>query len=265
MDTILFTAYGRQTTGYKKRFPDTPLPPLDHVFIRSSAGQQWQLFGSNKDIVSPQTPQVGSAEISLPWFEHVHGNPDTAAGIILKVTGTCQNAANRLLALGGGDVSRAQGNELVILAYGKYGFKRLEFIERIQKAAELLNGIIPEETVENVTKQIACDCDSDLNGLKQEFDERFNGHPLPKTILDEFKRAYVDYHSRREQVFNDLFSKKTDTKNGNKFQKIYIKKLTIMLQTFLETSQDLLGEELWTKELNLPPAAAAIAMLDAPQ
>lgn len=264
MDTILFTAYGRKTTGYDKRFPNIHLPPLDHVFIRSSSGQQWHLFGQ-KDKITPQNPQVGTAKISLPWFEHVHGNPNTAAGIILKVTGTCQNAANRLLALGGGDVSGAQGNELVILAYGKYGFKRHEFIEHVRKTAERLNGIIPQGTVDNVTRQISGDCDSDLNGLKQEFDERFHGHPLPNPTLNEFKRAYVDYHFRREQVFNELYSQKNNVKNADKFQKEYIKRVGLMLQEFLETCQDLLGDDLWTKELNLPPARAAVTMLNAPR
>ena len=262
MEKTLFTAYGRATTYYGELYPELKSQPVDHVFIESATGENWRLFGG-QDVVTPLTPAVGSAAINYEWFKRVHGEGSqiagTVAGINVYVTGTCQNAANRLLALGLGDVSKAQGHPLVILAYGKYGFGVMAFIDLIRSTAQSLNGEVSQSDVDATISEIAGDQDDEFSILEQDFDKRF-GLPdseIPSAKRLALKKKYLEYHDRREKVYAETPS----NPNGIAFQKDYSSRMKVLMFQYLTDCHDVLGDECWTNSLKLPSVSAALARL----
>jgi hypothetical protein len=157
------------------------------------------------------------AEVYGPEAEGRPGRGDddpAAAGVVELLHGVCQNATNRMLAMTEEnlDVSNAGGNELVVLAFGKYGFGVDSFIKRLSETATRLNarnpGTVSEEellrTLSNV--KAGTTAGAEFEALMDDLPEIRAAFMAKTTILqrDEFAKKYAAFQLRREEKFSSL-------------------------------------------------------------
>ena len=139
MTTI--TVYASRSDNY---FPGMPELHVDHVWLHSeNPFHNWNCFGRGvSSIEDPGSRQLLSVAGNAEWMAAVYGSESEgrgserpSAGIRNNVGGVCQNVANRLLAMteDNPDVSVADGNPLVVLAFGKYGIDVSGFNRRLRR------------------------------------------------------------------------------------------------------------------------------------
>ena len=131
---------------------------LDHVWVCSEPSRHnWNCYGRGIEGNNlPESRLIGTATGNTEWMAAMYG-PEAegrggrangglpAAGVIELLGGVCQNAANRILAMTEEniDVSKANANEIVILAFGKYGAGVDAFVNRLKTTAAQLNAKRP--------------------------------------------------------------------------------------------------------------------------
>lgn len=196
---------------------------MDHVWVSAEVGpHNWNCFGRGRDYNhKKETTPLGTATGNIEWMAAVYGpnaegkdgrddNPP-AAGCVELYHGVCQNAANRMLAMTeeNADVSKAAANEIVVLAFGKYGFGVDAFIELLRNAAEDLNnrkpGCVSDEelnrTLENIRQGTT---------VRAEFDALTDELPILRAAIlertteaqrEEFVREYMSFQQRRADAF----------------------------------------------------------------
>jgi hypothetical protein len=161
---------------------------------------------------------VRIARLSEKWASLVYG-PDekaqdcgTAAGLMIRYDGMCQNASNRILALADEDVD-ARGtnfNAVTTIMYGKYGFNVPQFEQRVKSTAEQLldSNEITAAELEMVLKRIEYGQtpDAELDILHDDIKDQFK-EQLPD-ITDEqrgiCRPIYSEYQKQRQDIFTRL-------------------------------------------------------------
>ncbi len=255
--TATFKAYGIPAMNYG-HFHASPDRPLEHVFVLTDAGHDWGCFGRGGAAISHSrllTESVGNAR----WANLANGtDKDHPTGMTNFVDGTCHCVANRLLAFSNSDVSAANGNELVILGYGKYGYGLDAFVERVKDAAVHLRGegvFIGDEEVAQIEQKLRGHIREELDILRKDFEELF---PLKIGALATEKLAglrsiYERYHTRRLEVRASI----DPTAPQSEVQTQYRTLLHPALIKCLYDAMDLLGQDVYTKLLKLSPPEAA--------
>jgi len=200
---------------------------LEHTWLSTEFGpHNWNCYGrgrgNNND---PDARRLAVVHGNVRWMAEVYGteaegrsgrgdDDPAAAGVVELLHGVCQNATNRMLAMTveNLDVSKAGGSELVVLAFGKYGFGVESFIERLNETAARLNAQHPgtvsgeelRRTLSNVNAGTMVGAEfealmDDLPEIRAAFmtkaTERQRG---------EFAKKYAAFQLRREETFSSL-------------------------------------------------------------
>lgn len=249
---IATSVYGHISTG-----------GLDHVFVTSSEGHDWGCFGRGADYIAQARVIAEGAGIA-EWADLINGtDANSPTGITNFIDGTCHCVANRLLVLAGTDVSAAKGNELVILLYGKYGFRIQEYVARVQSAAAEVNqkapGAISDAEVEAVVSRITGSLSDELLLLKEDFESRvmlkLNG--LDVSQKSNMRRIYTDFHAKREEAHAGI----DRTRRPEDAQTDYIAQMKPLVVQCLRNMLDTLGSELYGKVFTVSPEQAVAFLL----
>lgn len=220
MNTGKVKAYAIVSEGYA----GLPMIKMDHVFLVSDRGHNWNCFGRGIETLSNPSMKgkvdcLGEIEGNIEWMAKVYaskledsiGSDRPEAGIYNRYSGVCQNAANRILAMGSGklSVAKAKMNELSVLLYGKYGFDVESFVAKIEAAAEELNmmkpGSVTQDELDAVKARFA-------HGMTLEEELRLLTDDAPKTMsairekctseqIDSFLQVYVKVREERQAGF----------------------------------------------------------------
>jgi hypothetical protein len=189
----------------------------EHTFIISE-GHNFNCFGRGAESI-PESRVVCETTASAKWAERIYGEFEgsqdqtkPAAGVRVRYDGVCQNAANRLLVLGGDgvDARQTKGNVLATLLYGKFGFNIDKFLEVVTRSGNELvqTGEIDASDVAAVIQRIKSGLlpDAELEILHADIPEQLN---LPKALpeLTDNQRAlfrpiYADYQQDRLAAFD---------------------------------------------------------------
>ena len=245
---------------------------LDHVWVSTEVGpHNWNCFGRGRaDNHILESRLIGMATGNIGWMAAVYGpeaegrggrdNDPAAAGCVELYHGVCQNAANRILAMTeeNADVSKAAANEIVVLAFGKYGFGVDAFIERLKETAASLNGQNPgavseeelKRTLENVRQGTT---------VKAEFDALTDDIPLLRAaVLErttewqrrEFVAAYMAFQQRRADAFASIDKDRLPHHDARSKMGDFLKH---ELKIFLEKIRNQIGPEAYGKALKILP------------
>lgn len=196
---------------------------LEHVWVSTEIGpHNWNCYGRGRPENHAQgTRLLGTATGNIDWMAAVYGpeaegkggrdDDPAAAGCVELYHGVCQNAANRILAMTeeNADVSKAAANEIVTLAFGKYGFGVEKFIERLKSTADSLNrersDAVSAEELERTLKHV-----EQGTTVVAEFEALTDDLPMLRAAIlektterqrQEFARAYADFQNRRAEAF----------------------------------------------------------------
>ena len=225
MNTGKVKAYAIVSEGYA----GLPMIEMDHVFLVSDGGHNWNCFGRGVETLSNPSLRgkvnyLGEIEGNLEWMAKAYA-PKTEecilgsrpeAGVHNQYSGVCQNAANRILAMGSGELSvaKAKMNELAVLLYGKFGFDVESFVAKIEAAAGELNrtkpGSVTQDELDAVKARFA-------HGTTLEEELRLLTDDAPKTMaairekctseqIDGFIMGYVKVREERQTGFLRLKS-----------------------------------------------------------
>lgn len=195
--------------------------PLEHTYIVSADGHNWNCFGAGKG--SDQSRIVRKVNGSSKWASLIYG-PDEgpidstpAAGLRVRYDGVCQNAANRILVLAGDDIDArgTQGNAFATLMYGKFGFNIPQYIETVKSTgAKLLTtnpGEITPSDIQAVLDRInrGITPDAELAILHADAEEQLGTSLLDITDAqaNAFRPIYGDYQNDRSAAFATAASK----------------------------------------------------------
>ena len=152
MNKTKFTGYAVDCTGgYNASVAGMT---MDHAFVASDAGDNWNCWGRGKETIGNAARALagGTGTGYAEWANKIYGDPNYPTGLVQYVDGVCQHAANRLLALAGGDVSEANGNVAATVLYGKFGYRLNDFVTNVQEAARSLQ--IPDAEVAVVLNRL---------------------------------------------------------------------------------------------------------------
>ena len=248
---------------------------LDHTWLSTESGpHNWNCYGRGRDNNhDPDARLMGVAHGNVQWMTEVYDpkaegrsgrdNNPAAAGVVELLHGVCQNATNRMLAMTEEnlDVSKAAGNELVILAFGKYGFGVDRFIERLKATAADLNarrpGSVTEEelrrTLENVNAgtSVSAEFDSltdDLPQIRDAFMEVATDRQR-----HEFAEKYAAFQLRRADKFADIEKLDLPRHDARGQMASFLK---VELSRLLEYARDSLGVDVYSKVISIVPGMA---------
>jgi len=249
---------------------------LDHTWLSSECGpHNWNCYGrgrgNNKD---HNARRLGLAHGNLAWMAEVYGpgaegrsgrNPGdpAAAGAVELLHGVCQNVSNRMLAMTveNLDVSKAGGNELVVLAFGKYGFGVEKFIERLKKTADRLNAVTPgivskaelDRTLANVKAGMT---------VGAEFDALTDDLPIIRDAFrskttssekSEFAKEYAAFQHRRAEMFLEIEKSNLPNHDARGKMAVFLK---AELGRLLGKVQELLGSDVYAQVVSVVPGEA---------
>lgn len=249
---------------------------LDHVCLCDDRGKyNWNCFGRGRSNIHDKAVRTlcvatGNAE----WLAEVYGRDaegkggrgdqaPAAAGVYELFNGVCQNAANRLLALTDEDydVSKACGNELVVLAYGKYGFGIEDFIQRVKKSAEKVNArhsdCISQDKLER-----AVACLKKGQTVSYEFEALTDELPQLRAAFEEktteqgrkeFAAEYAAFQERRSNEFAKLDRGSLPDHDAREQMGLFLKR---ELSSFLMKISKWLGPEVYGQVLAVLPQEA---------
>ena len=200
---------------------------LDHVCMYDKEGSHnWNCFGRGRsDIRNNDARILCIASGNAEWLAEVYGRDaegkggrddkdPLAAGVCELFNGVCQNVANRLLAMTeeNYDVSKASGNELVVLAFGKYGFGIDDFIQKVNDSAERVNKLYPNSVSQDAVAR-AIKCLKEGQKVSYEFEALTDELPDLRAAFVEktterdrnaFSVEYAAFQNRRADEFAKL-------------------------------------------------------------
>ena len=249
---------------------------LDHVCLCDKEGRHnWNCFGRGRsDILNNDVRRLCVASGNAEWLAEVYGreaegksgrgNHDpSAAGVCELFNGVCQNAANRLLALTGEnyDVSKARGNELVVLAFGKYGFGIDDFIQKVGDSADRVNARHPNSvSQDDVARSIACLREGqkvayEFEALTDELPDLRAAFAEKTTERDrnEFSVEYAAFQCRRDAEFAKLDKASLPNHDARERMGEFLKN---EMTAFLTKIRVRLGDETYQQVLHVLPQDA---------
>ena len=249
---------------------------LDHTWLSTESGpHNWNCYGRGRNNNhDADTRRIGLVHGNVSWMAAVYGptaegrsgrgdNDPAAAGVIELLHGVCQNAANRMLAMTEEnlDVSKAAGNELVVLAFGKYGFGVDRFIERLKATAAGLNakapGSVTEEelrrTTANVKVGTAVSAEfyaltDDLPNIRDAFKES-----ATERQRIEFTEKYAAFQLRRSEKFADIEKLRLPNHDARGQMASFLK---VELPNLLESIRGSLGTDVYAQVVSVVPNGA---------
>ena len=249
---------------------------LDHTWLSTESGpHNWNCFGRGRSNNQDDDAQrVGVVHGNVAWMAAVYGanaegksgrgdNDPAAAGVVELLHGVCQNAANRMLAMTeeNFDVSKAAGNELVVLAFGKYGFGVDQFLERLKATAAELNAEAPGSVTEEELRRTLANVKAGTT-VNAEFYALTDDLP---SIRDAFKEAATE---RQRTAFAEKYSA-FQLRRAEKFvsiEKLHLPKhdargqmasfLKVELSNLLESIRGSLGEDVYAQIVSVVPDMA---------
>jgi len=269
MKTATFTAYARMT-GYDSPQLNSLGIRLDHVFVVSSLQNNWNCFGGGIEEAC-DNHKIASSPGYVEWARLVYGpenegkggrppNAFPAADVTELFNGVCQNAANRILALTeyNLDVRKANGNALVTLLYGKYGFGINVFIEKIKAAASLCGASEDElKMILNRFEQ-GQSAEAELDILRNIYTLRL-GRPFPEIPAEQWSRM-VQNHSvfqlRRTVEFNRLAC----DQSGHDIREDLVIALRPDLERYYNELENVFGRAAVLQIMQVLPSNIALAM-----
>ncbi len=249
---------------------------LDHTWLSTESGpHNWNCYGRGRsNNHDADTRRIGVGHGNVPWMAAVYGpnaegrsgrgdNDPAAAGVVELLHGVCQNAANRMLAMTEEnlDVAKAAGNELVVLAFGKYGFGVDRFIERLKATAAGLNakapGSVTEEelrrTTANVKVGTAVSAEfyaltDDLPNIRDAFKES-----ATERQRIEFTEKYAAFQLRRSEKFADIEKLRLPNHDARGQMASFLK---VELPNLLESIRGSLGTDVYAQVVSVVPDMA---------
>ena len=269
MNERLINLYGRVSDGYlplddktkavlrKMHRPEKI--DVDHVFMApDDLSINWNCFGGGIEELTSKDERTRNRVRSLvsgvgniEWMRAVYGPiSSAAAGVVNCFNGVCQTVGNRLMAMTkeNADSSKAKGNELVVLIFGKYGYGVADFINLIRTKADELNavklGTVSAEEVERTVANLE-------EGLKPkaEIDALIDDLPVPKEVLVSllgekvslFLQGYGEFQQRREEKYQEIVKNRCPGYDVRGEMKAFIigelKRQETQLRDFLKTEE----------------------------
>ena len=249
---------------------------LEHTWLSAEAGHHnWNCYGrgrgNNHDC---DARRLGVAHGNVEWMAQVYGpeaegkpgrgpNDPAAAGVVELLHGVCQNATNRMLAMTEEnlDASKAGGNELVVLAFGKYGFGIEAFIDRLKLTAARLNSVTPGAVTEVELNRTLANVEAGRT-VGAEFEALTDDLPiireafLAKTTSAQrarFAKEYAAFQFRRAERFLEI--EKSSLPNHDARGKMAIF-LRAELTGLLEKVRELLGPDVYVQVVSVVPGEA---------
>ncbi len=265
--------YAMPTEGYHEALKDFR---LDHVCLCDKEGSHnWNCFGRGRnDIHKTDVRRLCVATGNAEWLAEVYGREAEgkggrgdqdpfAAGVCELFNGVCQNVANRLLALTeeNYDVSKANGNELVVLTFGKYGFGIDDFIRRVNDSADRVNARHPNSvSQDDVARAIACLREGqkvayEFEALTDELPDLRAAFAEKATERDrnEFSLEYAAFQSRRADEFAKLDKASLSNHDARERMGAFLKN---EMAAFLTKIRARLGDETYQQVLHVLPQDA---------
>ena len=249
---------------------------LDHTWLSTESGpHNWNCYGRGRsNNHDADTRRIGVAHGNVAWMAAVYGpkaegrsgrgdNDPAAAGVVELLHGVCQNAANRILAMTEEnlDVSKAAGNELVVLAFGKYGFGVDRFVECLKATAADLNakspGSVTEEelrrTITNV--KAGTTVNAEFYALTDDLPSIRDAFKVSATDRQriEFAEKYVAFQSRRAEKFAAIEKLHLPNHDARGQMASFLK---VELSNLLEYMRGNLGEDVYTQVVSVVPDGA---------
>lgn len=191
----------------------------EHTFVITD-GHNFNCFGRGAESVS-ESRVVCETTASSKWAERIYGEFEgsqdqtkPAAGLRVRYDGVCQNAANRILVLGGEgvDARQTKANVLATLLYGKFGFNVDKYLELVTRTGnELLQqepGEIDPSDIAAVTQRIKSGLlpDAELEILHADIPEQLNLQKALPELTDNqralFRPIYAEYQQDRLAAFD---------------------------------------------------------------
>lgn len=234
MNECLINLYGRVSDGYLRLDDKTKAVlrklhrpekiDVDHVFMGpEDRSCNWNCFGGGieeltRATTAPLVRTLAFGHGNIEWMRAVYGPVgNAAAGVTNLFNGVCQTVGNRLMAMTKENVdsSKAKGNELVVLVFGKYGYGVEDFVKLIRAKADELNAAKPGTVSdEEVTRTIS----NIEEGLKPkaEIDALIDDLPVPREVLVSllgekvtlFLQGYTGFQQRREEKYQEIIKNK---------------------------------------------------------
>ena len=249
---------------------------LDHTWLSTESGpHNWNCYGRGRsNNHDADTRRIGVAHGNVAWMAAVYGpkaegrsgrgdNDPAAAGVVELLHGVCQNAANRMLAMTEEnlDVSKAAGNELVVLAFGKYGFGVDRFIECLKATAADLNAKAPGSVTEEELRRTMANVKSgttvnaefyaltdDLPRIRDAFKESATDRQRT-----EFAKKYAAFQSRRAEKFAGIEKLHLPNHDARGQMASFLK---AELSNLLENVRGSLGEDVYAQVVSVLPDGA---------
>ena len=267
MNERMVNLYGRVSDGYLK-LDDTTKAVLrklhrperidvDHVFMApEDKSCNWNCFGGGieelaRATTAPLVRPLASGHGNVEWMKAVYGPVGSAsAGVTNCFNGVCQTVGNRLMAMTKENVdsSKAKGNELVVLVFGKYGYGVRDFVKLIRMKADELNAAKPGTvSAEEVARTVA----NIEEGLKPkaEVDALIDDLPVPREVLVSllgekvslFLQGYGKFQQRREEKYREIVKNRRPGYDVRGEMKSFIigelKRQETQLRDFLKTEE----------------------------
>ena len=249
---------------------------LDHTWLSTESGpHNWNCYGRGRsNNHDADTRRIGVAHGNVAWMAAVYGpkaegrsgrgdNDPAAAGVVELLHGVCQNAANRILAMTEEnlDVSKAAGNELVVLAFGKYGFGVDRFVECLKATAADLNakapGSVTEEELRRAITNVKAGTtvNAEFYALTDDLPSIRDAFKVSATDRQriEFAEKYVAFQSRRAEKFAAIEKLHLPNHDARGQMASFLK---VELSNLLEYMRGNLGEDVYTQVVSVVPDGA---------
>ena len=267
------TVYASRSNNY---FSGMPELHVDHVWLHSEKPfHDWNCFGRGaSSIGKPGSRRLLSVAGNAEWMAAVYGSESEgkgserpAAGIVNNVGGVCQNVANRLLAMteDNPDVSSADGNPLVVLAFGKYGIDVPGFKRLLRETARELNArkegtvVVSDEeldrTIRNVDKGRSAEAE-----IKSVLDNLKASVPVQEPIrLDPEKKeaflsAYSDFQKKRSAKHSEIEARASSIRDAKQEMKSFLwEEFVPVVRQF----RDLVGKDVYDSGVQVLPKSVA--------
>lgn len=267
MKERLINLYGRVSDGYLKlddkikvvlrKLNQPETIEVDHVFMApEDLTLDWNCFGGGVNELrnaqlKKRVREIGFGHGNVEWMRSVYGPVGSAAaGVTNCFNGVCQTVGNRLMAMTkeNVDTSKAKGNELVVLVFGKYGYGVADFINLIRKKADELNAAKPDAVSgEEVARTVANleagqKAGSELKALIDDF-------PVPEEVLvsllgekvEPFVLGYAGFQQRREAKYQEIIKTRCPGADVRGEMKAFIigelKRQETQLRDFIKTEE----------------------------
>ena len=249
---------------------------LDHTWLSTESGpHNWNCYGRGRsNNHDADARRIGVAHGNVAWMAAVYGpnaegrpgrgdNDPAAAGVVELLHGVCQNAANRMLAMTEEnlDVSKAAGNELVVLAFGKYGFGVERFIECLNATAIELNEKVPGSVTEEELRRTMANIkagstvDAEFHALTDDLPKIRAAFVESATDRQriEFAKKYAAFQSRRAEKFADIEKIRLPNHDARGQMASFFK---VELSSLLESIRGILGEDVYAQVVSVVPGGA---------